>query len=99
MPEYQPKIPPRIRAIVYWTTFAVSAVAAVVTGLAPIWLAEIAPQILATAGVATTVMGVIGGGLGVAYRPTKQAESPAAPAPSAAPAPAPAPAAAAAAVG
>ncbi len=69
MPEYQPTVPPQARAVVYYTTLAVAAASALISGLAGVWLPAIAPQILATTGVVTTVMGIIGGGLGVVYRP------------------------------
>lgn len=70
--EYRPEVPKRVRDVVYWATLGVSAAALLVSGLAGIWTPDIAPQILATTGVATGVMGVIGGGVGVIYRPGAQ---------------------------
>ncbi|MEZ7755310.1 hypothetical protein O5Y58_07335 [Microbacterium paraoxydans] len=67
--EYRPTVTPRVRDAVYWTTLATAAASALASGIAGIWLPDIAPQVLATGGVATTVMGIIGGGVGVVYRP------------------------------
>lgn len=67
--EYRPAVTPRVRDAVYWTTLATAAASALASGIAGIWLPDIAPQVLATGGVATTVMGIIGGGVGVVYRP------------------------------
>lgn len=67
--EYRPAVTPRVRDAVYWTTLATAAASALASGIAGIWLPDIAPQVLATGGVVTTVMGIIGGGVGVVYRP------------------------------
>lgn len=69
---YRPEVPKRVRDVVYWATLGVSAAGLLVSGLAGIWTPDIAPQVLATTGVATGVMGVIGGGVGVVYRPGAQ---------------------------
>ncbi|WP_315107027.1 hypothetical protein [uncultured Microbacterium sp.] len=67
--EYRPAVTPRVRDAVYWTTLATAAASALASGIAGIWLPDIAPQVLATGGVVTTVMGIVGGGVGVVYRP------------------------------
>lgn len=67
--NYRPEVSPRVRDGVYWTTLATAAASALASGVAGIWFPDIAPQVLATGGVATTVMGIIGGGVGVVYRP------------------------------
>lgn len=67
--EYTPAVPIRVRDAVYWTTLGTAAVSALASGIAGIWFPDIAGQVLATGGVATTVMGIIGGGVGVVYRP------------------------------
>lgn len=66
---YEPSVPVRVRDGVYWTTLGTAAASALASGIAGIWFPEIAPEVLATAGVLTTVMGIIGGGVGVVYRP------------------------------
>lgn len=70
--EYRPEVPKRVRDAVYWATLGVAAVSMLASGLAGIWTPDIAPQVLATTGVATGVMGIIGGGVGVIYRPGAQ---------------------------
>lgn len=70
--DYQPTVPARVRDGVYWVTLATAAASALASGIAGIWFPEVAPQVLATGGVATTVMGIIGGGVGVVYRPGAQ---------------------------
>jgi len=67
--DYEPQVPASVRDGVYWTTLATAAASALASGIAGIWFPEIAGQVLATGGVATTVMGIIGGGVGVVYRP------------------------------
>jgi hypothetical protein len=67
--EYRPEVPVRVRDGVYWLTLATAAASALASGVSGIWFPEIAGQVLATGGVATTVMGIIGGGVGVVYRP------------------------------
>lgn len=66
---YQPDVSERTRGVVYFATMATAAASALASGIAGIWFPDIAAQVLATGGVATTVMGIIGGGLGVIYRP------------------------------
>lgn len=66
---YEPQVPVSVRDGVYWTTLATAAASALASGIAGIWFPDIAGQVLATGGVATTVMGIIGGGVGVVYRP------------------------------
>lgn len=67
--DYRPNVPVRVRDAVYWTTLGTAAASALASGIAGIWFPDIAGQVLATGGVATTVMGIIGGGVGVVYRP------------------------------
>lgn len=69
---YHPTVPKKVRDAVYWATLGTASVAALASGIAGIWFPEVAPQVLATGGVATTVMGIIGGGVGVVYRPGAQ---------------------------
>lgn len=70
--DYTPAVPARVRDAVYWTTLATAAASALASGVAGIWFPDIAAQVLATGGVVTTVMGIIGGGVGVVYRPGAQ---------------------------
>lgn len=70
--DYTPTVPVTVRDGVYWVTLATAAASALSSGIAGIWFPEIAAQVLATGGVATTVMGIIGGGVGVVYRPGAQ---------------------------
>ena len=70
--EYRPQVPDRVRDGVYWLTLGTAAASALASGIAGIWFPDISPQVLATGGVATTVMGIIGGGVGVIYRPGAQ---------------------------
>ncbi|MGB3375320.1 MAG: hypothetical protein WBA87_09290 [Microbacterium sp.] len=69
---YRPDVSERTRGVVYFTTLATAAASALASGIAGIWFPDIAAQVLATGGVATTVMGIIGGGVGVIYRPAAQ---------------------------
>lgn len=69
---YQPTVPVTVRDAVYWITLGTAAASALASGVAGIWFPDIAGQVLATGGVATTVMGIIGGGVGVVYRPGAQ---------------------------
>lgn len=66
---YTPEVSVRVRDGVYWATLSTAAASALASGIAGIWFPDIAGQVLATGGVATTVMGIIGGGVGVVYRP------------------------------
>lgn len=67
--DYRPTVPVAVRDGVYWATLATAAASALASGVSGIWFPDIAGQVLATGGVATTVMGIIGGGVGVVYRP------------------------------
>lgn len=69
---YEPTVPVGVRDAVYWVTLGTAALSALASGVAGIWFPDIAAQVLATGGVATTVMGIIGGGVGVVYRPGAQ---------------------------
>ena len=67
-----PAIPARVRTTAYFVLLGASALILLVTGLAPIWLTDpSATQVIATSGVISGVLGVIAGGLGVTYRPTR----------------------------
>lgn len=70
--DYRPTVPGAVRDGVYWTTLGAAAASALASGVAGIWFPDIAGQVLATGGVVTTVMGIIGGGVGVVYRPGAQ---------------------------
>ena len=65
-----PAVPPRVRTVAYFLLLGASALVLLVTGVTPIWAPDLAEQVIATGGVVTSVLGVIAGGLGVAYRPT-----------------------------
>lgn len=73
MPDLTPPaVPPRVRTVAYFVLLACAALVLLGTGLAPIWLAdEVATKVVASGGVLTSVFGLIAGGLGVAYRPTR----------------------------
>jgi hypothetical protein len=65
-------VPPAVRTAAYYVQLGASAAVLLATGLAPIWLADpAATQVVATGGVITAVVGLVAGGLGVAYRPTR----------------------------
>lgn len=67
-----PAVPPRVRTVAYFLLLAAAAVVLLSQGLAPIWFdPETATKVTASAGVFSGVFGLIGGGLGVAYRPTR----------------------------
>ncbi|MCG7285344.1 hypothetical protein MHY85_05060 [Cellulomonas sp. ACRRI] len=67
-----PAIPARVRTVTYFILLGVSALVLLATGLAPIWFEDPqAQQVAATAGVISGVAGLIAGGLGVTYRPTR----------------------------
>ncbi len=67
-----PVVPPRVRTIAYYVLLVVSALVLLATGSAPIWLDDLdATRVVAQAGVVSGVAGLIAGGLGVAYRPTR----------------------------
>ncbi|MFB7798922.1 hypothetical protein [Isoptericola sp. NPDC056134] len=66
-----PAVPERVRTAAYFILLGASALVLLATGLAPVWLdADTATRVVASGGVATSVFGLIAGGLGVAYRPT-----------------------------
>lgn len=70
MTEHKPAIPTRARDIVYFVLLGGAALSLAAQGLAPVWAPEaLAEQISDSAQVLTSVMALIGGGLGVAYRP------------------------------
>ena len=56
----------------YFLLLAAAALVLLTQGLAPIWLdPDTAGRVVQSAGVVSGVFGLIGGGLGVAYRPTR----------------------------
>jgi hypothetical protein len=66
-----PAVPERVRTVAYFVMLGASALVLLCTGLAPVWLGpDVATQVVASGGVVTSVLGLIAGGLGVAYRPT-----------------------------
>lgn len=67
-----PAVPARVRTIAYFLLLGAAALVLLAQGLAPIWFDDpVAGQIVQSAGVLSGVFGLIGGGLGVAYRPTR----------------------------
>lgn len=67
-----PAVPERVRTVAYFLLLGASAVVLLSQGLGEIWLAEdVAVKVTASAGVVSGVLGLIAGGLGVAYRPTR----------------------------
>ena len=68
----QPAVPRRVRTVAYFVLLGVSALVLAAQGLAPIWLGgDLADRVVMSAAVVSGVAGLIGGGLGVAYRPTR----------------------------
>ena len=77
-PTTTPAVPPIVRTVAYFVLLAGAALVLLATGLAPIWLdAALSTKVVASGGVVTSVLGLIAGGLGVAYRPTAEANQPA----------------------
>lgn len=69
-----PAVPPIVRTVAYFILLGASAIVLLCVGLAPIWLGiDLATKVVASGGVVTSVLGLIAGGLGVAYRPTASA--------------------------
>ena len=68
----RPHVPARVRDGVYWATLGTAAASLLVSGFTSIWLPAIAPEVLASGGVVASVMAIIGGGVGVIYRPGAQ---------------------------
>jgi len=67
-----PAVPERVRTVAYFLLLGVAVVVLLAQGLGEIWLAEdVSVKVTASAGVVSAVLGVIAGGLGVAYRPTR----------------------------
>lgn len=67
-----PAVPARVRTVTYFILLGLSALVLLAQGIAPIWFdADDADRIVQTAGVAAGVFGLVAGGLGVAYRPTR----------------------------
>lgn len=69
---YEPNVPERVRTVAYFILFGAGALVLLATGLSPIWLEEdMASKVVQSAGVVSGVCAFLGGGLGVAYRPTR----------------------------
>ena len=67
-----PAVPERVRTVAYFLLLGASVLVLLAQGLGEIWLeADVATKVTASAGVVSAVLGVIAGGLGVAYRPTR----------------------------
>jgi hypothetical protein len=67
-----PAVPARVRTVTYFVLLGVSALVLLTTGLAPLWLDDpTATRLVASAGVLSGVAGLLAGGLGVTYRPTR----------------------------
>ena len=65
-----PMVPEGVRTVVYFVLLFASALVFIASQLAPIWLGvELADKILASAAPLAGLLGMIAGGLGVAYRP------------------------------
>lgn len=70
--DHTESVPPRVRTITYFTLVAVAALALLAEGVSAIWLeADLADRVSRTAGVVVAVSALIGGGMGVTYRPTR----------------------------
>lgn len=66
-----PKVPPKVRTAAYFILLAVSVAAIGVYLIAPIWTSPaMSENLRETATAVLTLLGLIAGGLGVAYRPT-----------------------------
>jgi len=69
--EPAPAVPARVRTVAYFVLLGASVLGGLVAGLAPIWLEpEAATRVVASCVVVSSTLGVLAGGLGVAYRPT-----------------------------
>ena len=68
----KPTISEKTRTIIYCVLLAGSALGLLAEGLAAVWAdPDLADKIAQTATVAVNVLAVVGGGLGVVYRPTR----------------------------
>jgi hypothetical protein len=71
-PEAPPKIPAKWRTRVYVALLIVSAIALITSGVTAIWLDPLlAANIDKTVTVISNSVGLIAGGLGFAFRPTR----------------------------
>lgn len=71
MTEYQPSVPPRVRSFVYFLQLGTAVLSLLVSGLVAVFLGpEAAIKAAAACSVVQGAVGVLGGGLGVVYRPT-----------------------------
>ncbi len=73
---YQPAIPPAVRTAVYVLGLVVGVLSILAMGLAGIFWTDVAPQVVAAAGVAGTATGFLASALGVVYRPTAGGQAP-----------------------
>lgn len=72
MEPYTPKVPDKVRTVVYYVGVSVAVLAFLVAGAAFIWLdKETATAVAATAGLVGTGFGGLAASLGVAYNPLK----------------------------
>lgn len=72
--EFKPDVSKKARTIAYWAVAVSAAVGGAVTGLAYVWLPDmIAGNVAASVVSINTAIGLIGGGFGIIYRPTKHA--------------------------
>ena len=72
MSETTPAVPARVRTVTYYIGLAIGALTLAASGLAGIWLdPELAERVASSAGVISGVSAFVAGGLGVAYRPTR----------------------------
>jgi hypothetical protein len=69
--EDAPAVKPIVRTVMYFILLGLAAATALASGLVAIWAPEQAEAVAATGGVLTSVAGIVAGGLGVAYRPTR----------------------------
>ncbi len=67
-----PVVAPLARTVAYFVLLGVSVILVLTLGLAPIWFAAaLAAKIVASVAVVESAAGLVAGGLGVAYRPTR----------------------------
>lgn len=72
MTDYRPTIPPKVRDWAYFVLLGGSALALAAQGLAPVWAGEVlAGKVVDSAQVLVSILALVGGGLGVTYRPGK----------------------------
>lgn len=67
----RPVVPERVRTVAYWATLGTAALGLLVPGLVDVWVPGISEPVAATVDVVSGVVALVGGGLGVIYRPTR----------------------------